>query len=143
MLFVLPLWFNVTVAALVILFAWARGRAPERIYATWIALVLLHDRLDPHVFGQDLGHQLLVDLAEALLLIVLALRYDRYWVLGAASAALMGAATTGFEAVLHLHGWAYGTAMLTWAYIAEALLTIGTWNSWRRRRAALAAAVPA
>jgi hypothetical protein len=136
MLFVLPNWINWLVVILVIAFAWLKGAVEERAFASCLALEWTWGGLHPHHFGEALGAELAIQLIEVALLCGLALSRQRCWLLAASSVALTEAATIVAEMVLHVHGWAFGTAMLIWEHLNHGLLAAATWQSWRRRRRA-------
>ena len=118
-------------------FAFWRGGRPERLVAAvniaaWLASPLVEDHrnwLDPQwgILG--------VDILFLAVLLWLALRTDRRWLLFAAAFQLLGVVTHGaMMADRTVGGWAYITAGVIWSYLVLTSLAVGTWFQWRRRQ---------
>lgn len=131
---------------LVSAFALWRGSAIERLVAianmlAWITTMVVQDRLswiNPLSWVNPQWGVLIVDLAFAALLLTLAARKDRTWLLFAAAFQVLGVVThvamivdDGFRAQTYLAG------LIIWSYLVLASLGVGTWLNWseRRRRA--------
>lgn len=112
-----PLWLfgtGLTVAALCLL-VW-KGRRPEREAAAGLVLTqLLSGWVDHLTIGQFRWAVAIISLALLILLIRLALRYDRWWLLLAAGAQMLAFAT-------HLSSL-FGPGALTWS-IVTARMTV-------------------
>lgn len=132
--FVIPL-------AVVTLFALWAGGWPERVGATVYALsvaathlaLLMHSQmwlnLEAGVF--------IVDVVIFLIFVALALRADRFWPLWVS--ALLGIGVLGHLAKLMLPDtfWrAYAFVLAIWSYPIVALIAVGTFLHWRRKRLA-------
>ena len=134
MVFVIPTWICRTVTASACGFAVAKGSMPERIVGAVCGFVWLWDNfVHPYLLGQRMGYELAKDSLELAILIVLALRYDRWWLFVASMANLLIVATDVANMMAPLHPWAFGTAIWTWSYIRLAALAAGTWMDRSRR----------
>lgn len=141
MYLVVPYWIDWAVPALIYVLAVWKGSPPERIIGAYCgALEGFNNLLVPHRVGQ----MPYLELAEAfiflLLIVAISMRYDRWWLLVAAAASLLGVATRAAGFFVPLHGWAAGTAQWTWAWVSLAALATGTWRSgeWSSARPTLA-----
>ena len=130
--FVVPL-------ALVTLFALWAGGWPERVGAAVYALsvvvtvlfLLMHDQmwwdLEAGVF--------IVDVVTFLIFIAIALRADRFWPLWVS--AFLGIGVLGHLAKLMMPDtyWrAYAFVLVIWSYPIIALIALGTFLHWQRRK---------
>lgn len=134
-MFVIPPPIDQTVTGAVYAFAVLKGRTPERtvggiLGVIWLWNTLVHRWL---LHPRD-TYELMIDLNALLLILALALNCDRWWLLVAGMALLLRVATDIANFMVPLHGWAYGTALITWGYVLLAALAAGTWESWRSPR---------
>jgi hypothetical protein len=134
---VIPHWLDCTLVAAVYAFALGKGGAPERWLAgTYGSVWLFNTLFRPMIYGQHLAYLLTLDVVLALVTVLLAIRYDRWWLLVAGAASLLRIATDGIAILIPLQPWTLGTALITWGYIRLAALATGTWSNWRTRAAA-------
>ncbi len=129
---VIPPWLDEAVTAAVYGFAVAKGRGPERIIggfagAIWAWNSFAHRRW----FGPHDGYELVIDLGALAVTLALTLRRERWWLVVASIALVLRVAVDIADFVIPLHGWAYGTALMTWGYVFLAALAACTWESWR------------
>ena len=120
------------------LFAIARGGAPERIGA---AILIADFQLSAWVvapmstrFNGVEWPMFAVDSAAFLALYILSLLSTRYW--PAWMAAIQGCVALSHLAGLRLEiiPWAYGMAVAGWAYAMLLILAVGTWRHRQRIR---------
>jgi hypothetical protein len=135
-----PVWAYRGATLAVYALALLRGGRPERILAgICTVLWIWGNLLSPYMLGERLPQQLAKDLALLGLIVALALRYDRWWLLVAGMTAVLWIATD-LAGMLSPHDpWAFGTAVWTWNAIFLGALAAGTWASWRRTLAGLRA----
>lgn len=141
-----------TVAILLIsAFALWRGSAIERLVAianilAWTTTMVVQDRLswaNPLSWVDPQWGVLTVDAAFAILLLMLAARKDRTWLLFAAAFQVLGVVThvamivdDGFRAQTYLSG------LIIWSYLVLASLGVGTWLNWSESRRARCVQAP-
>lgn len=128
----------------VCLFALWRGGRDERIVATALLLNTLASKL---ALGSNWVEPeylvLFVDVALFGLLVALALRTTRWWVLWCAAFELLIVVT--HVAIIFdptVRARSYATGMIIWSYMALLPLGFGAWESWRRTGREPAAAQP-
>lgn len=115
--------------------AWRYGGLDERLTATaFVTATLLTRAID----GSDFSHTQFgvfgVDFAVLILLLVIALRSDRFWPMWACAFQLVG--TTVHIASMTEKGdfaWAYAVALIFWSYPVMMALLAGTWFEARFR----------
>jgi hypothetical protein len=133
MLLVIPDWFAISALVFAYSFALLAGGAPERIFAavfasTWLLSMAIHDRV-----GEMPLYETVKDTVRLALVIWLAMRFDRWWLLVCGMAALLLVGTDIAGILVSIRPWALGTAVWTWSYLYLLTLTVGTWLSWRSR----------
>ncbi|WP_202391230.1 hypothetical protein [Allopontixanthobacter sediminis] len=130
---------QMSLLAIVALYAWKKGGAPERGVAVTLVAMSVADPFYHVAFGKaaqletiDLGH-LIIDLAAFYSILTIALRANRLWILLAASAQLLSL-MSHLVRVLSLDMWGWTYAVLTRApsYLLIILLAIGTLLHSRR-----------
>jgi hypothetical protein len=132
---VIPYWIDYASVWGAYAFALALGSAPERIVAGVFSLNYALELLFlPHASGQMLAFDLAMWLAHLALIVALALKFDRWWLLFGGMIQLLSAATSAAGMLHHVHWWAYGTVAWMWEYLFLGALVSGTWSSWRSRR---------
>ena len=118
-------------------YAFARGRADERIVASIcvaasIASVIVGRPAASAYSGMEVG-LLLVDLGALAGFVAVALRSDRFWPLWVAGLQLTTLIAHALKAVqLDLMPEAYAAAARFWVYPIFAIIALGTWRSHRR-----------
>lgn len=137
MLFVIPPWFDYSALVFVYASALLKGGAPERTAAvvfggTWLFSLAIHDRL-----GAMPVFETVKDSIRLVVIVVLALRFDRWWLLVGGVTSVLAVATDLAGRLAHIDPWAFGTAIWTWTWIFLAALATGSWSSWRERRTEL------
>jgi hypothetical protein len=139
-----PLSLIVWVASLLLVSAYAlwRGGRPERIvavanliaYAATLAAEDTRDFFDPQI------GIMAVDIGFLALLLALALRSDRSWLLFAAAFQLLAVVIhVAIAAEAEVRSLAYFRGLIIWSYLVLASLAVGSWcearnRSLRRRR---------
>lgn len=142
----MPPWLGLIIAALVCGAALWKGEFEERMTSCGVLLSLavtlvFEDRTWPHIQKAIFA----ADTALFALLVVLALRAQKYWPMAAASVQLLAVLTHVVKMIdFKLHQWAYITAGVIWTYLLLIALAVGVRNCWAGRyraeteRAALA-----
>jgi hypothetical protein len=132
-----PPWLYRAVTVLVYVFALFAGGRPERLLAGVCAALWFYANVaSPYWLGERLGYQLAKDIALLVLIVTLAIRYDRWWLLVAGATGVLWVATD-LAAMISPHDpWAFGTAIWTWNAVFLAALLAGTWSNWRSGQAA-------
>lgn len=123
--------------AVVCVYSWWRGGAPERIgaaiFATGSALTHFVLAAAPLRFRSVEYEVLAIDGVGFLAFLILALCANRFWTLWVTG--LLGVALVGHLAKLFSPGvlpWAYHVVLSIWSYPILALIAAGTWLHRRR-----------
>jgi hypothetical protein len=83
---------------------------------------------------------LLIDIVQLMLMVALALRFDRWWLLFATGFHILGVLTHLAVALdPDVHGWAYSVVLNLIGYLMFVALIAGSFGVSRRRRRELAA----
>lgn len=131
----LPQQINAVITAGVCGPAFWRGGKPERIVAgvvvfSWLVSPLVVSR---H-WEQEQWGVLAVDGLVLGVLVALALRTDRRWVIWAAGFQLVAVVVDTIIGVdRQLAAYTYLTGSVLWSYLVKVALAVGTWDAWRRR----------
>jgi hypothetical protein len=134
---VIPPWILRSSSVLVYTFALWKGSIPERALAALCAALWFEGNVvHPSSIGDRPAFELAKDSLVCLFTLALATRFDRWWLLVAGMATLLGVATDAAGLIVPVHRWAIGTAHWIWGYLLYGALTAGAWASWRRRSAA-------
>ena len=135
-MFIIPPALDRSITGAVDGFALLKGGKPERILAGFVgAIWFWNSFLHRYWLGSGSMYQLALDVAVLLSVVVLALPYDRWWLLVAGMTSVLCIATDVSAFAMPLHWWTYGTALFTWGYVFLAALATGTWRAWRARGA--------
>lgn len=132
----MPLWLGLIIAALVCGAALWKGGFEERMTGCGFLLSLavtfvFEDRTWPHIQKAIFA----ADTALFVLLVVLALRAQKYWPMAAASVQLLAVLTHVAKMLdTGVGQWAYMTAGVIWTYLLLIALGVGVWNCRRRKR---------
>jgi hypothetical protein len=129
MLFVLPWWVTLIASLVATAAAFARGGRAERLVGALTVAHLIWDHAHHYTYGTGLARALAHDSVAAILMTIVALRVNRYWTVGAASAWLMSAATDIVQMAAPVDAWALGTAQLVWYYVFLLCLGVGAWRT--------------
>lgn len=131
--------FFVSLLAVVCVYSWWQGGAPEKIGATIFATgtALTHALVAaPASRYHSVEHGILVvDAVGFAAFLILALCANRFWTLWVTG--LLGVALVGHLAKLFSPGvipWAYQVVLSIWSYPILALIAAGTWFHLRRVR---------
>lgn len=134
-----PFLFKI-ILTLVVLFALVRGGRDERAvallcFAGTAATMLVLSPLGERFAGIELG-VLVIDLAMLAGFVAVALRSCRFWPLWVAGLQLTTICGHLLKTVnTDLLPQAYAAALYFWSYPILAILAIGTWRSYNRRKA--------
>lgn len=133
---VVPFWIDRSVPWIVFAFALVKGARPEQVVGALSAASLaVNTFVVPHGAGEMLPLNLFETAVSLAAVAGLALAYDRWWLIAAGSIKLDVIGTIAGALLIPMQPWAIGTALWTWWWLSAALLTYGTWESCRRRRA--------
>lgn len=131
----LPPWVGLSFDIIVWAAALLRGGPLERAAAiamvvAWRATLIVQDQR----WAEPQLNVLYVDTALMLVLLLIALRSDRYWPLWATAFQLL-AVFSHCARLLDptLGSWVYVTAGFIWTYAVVGALGVGTWGCWRER----------
>jgi len=135
--YALPAWYGTGLLIAVCGAALWKGRLEERIIAGAMLLGALATYVlrDPRWQGPQWS-SFAIDIAFLVLLVVISLRTKRFWPLTMAAFQLL-AVVIHTARILDstLSAWAYATAEVIFTQLTLVALAVGTWNTWRYRRA--------
>jgi hypothetical protein len=135
--YALPAWYGTGLLLAICGVALWKGRSEERLVAGAMLLAALatYALRDPRWRGPQWS-SFAIDIAFLVVLIIVSLRTARFWPLTMAAFQLL-AVIVHTARILDstLSAWAYATAEVIFTQLTLVSLAVGTWNTWRDRRA--------
>jgi hypothetical protein len=129
------MWARAGLSCLLVAFAFLKGDWEERSFAALaVADMLARRAAGVGYYGANLPYEAATDGVALVLLLLIALRSDKFWPLVAGSVALASLMTEAAQALLPTVQRAYGFAQGTWELATYVVLGVGTWRAWRARR---------